>query len=196
MCISRDEMTSFVKGRISEKRYIHSLNTAKEAVALARKYGADENKAYIAGLLHDVAKGLPASSLEYIAKVNGIPVDEYELSNPELMHGKIGAAIVSRELDIKDEEILSAIKWHTTGHKNMTLLEKIIYLADIIEPGRNFPETEALRAIAYKDLNEAMLKGLWHVMSFVKEKGLTLHPNSVEAYENIKNMEEKKKLGV
>ncbi len=187
-----DDMALFVKKRINEKRYLHSLNTAKEAAALAKKYGADENKAYIAGLLHDVAKGLSADSLNTIAGENGIEVDEHEAKNPELLHGKVGAAIVSRELGINDEDILSAIKWHTTGHKNMTLLEKIIYLADIIEPGRNFPETEALRALAYKDLNGAMLKGLGHVMNFVKAKGLTLHPNSIEAYKFIKIAEEKK----
>ncbi len=187
-----DSMTLFVKNRINEKRYLHSLGTAKEAAELAKKYGADKNKAYIAGLLHDVAKGLSADSLKAIASENGIKVDEHEVNNPELLHGKVGAAIVRRELGINDEDILSAIKWHTTGHKNMTLLEKIIYLADIIEPGRNFPETDALRALAYKDLDEAMLKGLGHVMRFVKAKGLTLHPNSIEAYEFIKMAEEKK----
>jgi predicted HD superfamily hydrolase involved in NAD metabolism len=186
---SREEIASFVKNRINEKRFEHSLNTANEAAALARMYGADENKAYLAGLLHDVAKGLPASALESIAAESGVEIDEYESSNPELIHGKIGAAIVSRELGINDEEILSAIRWHTTGHKNMSLLEKIIYLADIIEPGRNFPETDALRLLAHKDIDEAMLKGLEHVMEFVNKKGLTLHPNSVEAFEDIKKSE-------
>jgi predicted HD superfamily hydrolase involved in NAD metabolism len=119
----------------------------KRSRRVAKKYGADKNKAYIAGLLHDVAKGLSADSLKAIASENGIKVDEHEVNNPKLLHGKVGAAIVSRELGINDEDILSAIKWHTTGHKNMTLLEKIIYLADIIEPGRNFPETDALRAL-------------------------------------------------
>lgn len=194
MELSREELTAFVKKSIDQKRFLHSLNTAKAAAALARKYGADENKAYIAGLLHDVAKGLPASSLESIAAKNGVEVDEYERSNPELIHGKIGAAIISSELGIKDEDILNAIKWHTTGHKNMSLLEKIIYLADIIEPGRNFPETEALRALAYKDIDEAMIRGLGHVMNFVKEKGLTLHPNSALAYEYIKNNGGKKEI--
>lgn len=196
MELSINDMAAFVKKRINEKRYQHSLGTANEAAALARKYGADENKAYIAGLLHDVAKGLPVNSLKAIAADNGVEIDEYELKNPELLHGKIGAAIICGELGIRDEDILSAIKWHTTGHKNMSLLEKIIYLADIIEPGRNFPETDALRALAYKDIDEAMLKGLGHVMNFVKERGLTLHPNSIEAYEDIKKSEEKKQFEV
>lgn len=185
MAVSKEEMITYVKNKIGEKRFKHSLNTAKEAVSLAKRYNADEDKAYIAGLLHDVAKGLPKQELEAAASENNIEIDKYEKLNPELIHGKIGAAMVKRDLGINDEEILSAIKWHTTGYKNMTLLEKIIYLADIIEPGRNFKETDKLRAIAYKDIDDAMIFGLRHVMKFVKSKGLTLHPNSLEAYESL-----------
>lgn len=185
MAVSKEEMITYVKNKIGEKRFKHSLNTAKEAVSLAKRYNADEDKAYIAGLLHDVAKGLPKQELEAAASENNIEIDKYEKLNPELIHGKIGAAMVKRDLGINDEEILSAIKWHTTGYKNMTLLEKIIYLADIIEPGRNFKETDELRAIAYKDIDDAMIFGLRHVMKFVKSKELTLHPNSLEAYESL-----------
>lgn len=185
MAVSKEEMITYVKNKIGEKRFKHSLNTAKEAVSLAKRYNADEDKAYIAGLLHDVAKGLPKQELEAAASENNIEIDKYEKLNPELIHGKIGAAMVKRDLGINDEEILSAIKWHTTGYKNMTLLEKIIYLADIIEPGRNFKETDKLRAIAYKDIDDAMIFGLRHVMKFVKSKELTLHPNSLEAYESL-----------
>ncbi len=186
MAVSEEEMISYVKKRIGSKRFEHSLNTAKEAVSLAQRYNADEKKAYIAGLLHDIAKGLPREALEAAADENNIELDAYEKTNIDLIHGKVGAAMVKRDLEIEDEEILSAIKWHTTGYKNMTLLEKIIYLADIIEPGRNFKETDELRAIAYKDIDEAMIVGLGHVMNFVKNKGLTLHPNSIEAYESFR----------
>jgi predicted HD superfamily hydrolase involved in NAD metabolism len=185
MAASEEKMISYVKNKIGAKRFEHSMNTAEEAVSLAKRYNADETKAYIAGLLHDVAKGLPREELESSAAENNIELDIYEKLNPELIHGKIGAAMVKRDLGINDEEILSAIKWHTTGNKNMTLLEKIIYLADIIEPGRNFKETDELRKIAYKDINDAMIFGLGHVMSFVKSRGLTLHPNSIEAYESL-----------
>lgn len=186
MDLSREQMISYVKSKINDKRFTHSVDTAKMAVLLAKEYGADENKAYIAGLLHDVAKGMTREALEKAAEENGIELDEYEKLNPELIHGRIGAAMVRNDLGIDDEEILSAIKWHTTGHKNMTLLEKIIYLADIIEPGRNFKETDELREAAYRDIDEAMITGLGHVMNFVKSRGLTLHPNSIEAYESLK----------
>ncbi len=185
MTVSEEEMISYVNNKIGWKRLEHSINTAKEAVSLAKRYNADETKAYIAGLLHDVAKGLPKEALEAAAAQNNIELDIYEKSNPVLIHGKIGAVMVEKDLDIKDEEILSAIKWHTTGYKNMTLLEKIIYLADIIEPGRSFKETDELREIAYKDIDEAMIFGLCHVMNFIKDRGLTLHPNSIEAYESL-----------
>lgn len=185
MAVSEEKMITYVKNKIGIKRFEHSMNTAKEAVSLAKRYNADENKAYTAGLLHDVAKGMPREELEAAAAENNIELDVYEKSNPELIHGKIGAAMVKKDLGINDEEILSAIKWHTTGNKNMTLLEKIIYLADIIEPGRNFKETDELRKIAYKDINDAMIFGLGHVMNFVKSKGLSLHPNSIEAYESL-----------
>jgi predicted HD superfamily hydrolase involved in NAD metabolism len=185
MAVSKEEIISYVKNKIGNKRFLHSINTAKEAASLAKRYGADENKAYIAGLLHDVAKGIPNEALETAAAENGIEIDEYEKKNPVLIHGKVGAAMVRKDLGIDDGEILSAIKWHTTGYKNMTLLEKIIYLADIIEPGRNFKETNKLRETAYKDIDKAMALGLSHVMSFVRSRGLTLHPNSIEAYESL-----------
>ncbi len=192
----RDEIIKSIRKRLNEKRFTHSVNTAKEAVLLADKYGADKEKAYIAGLLHDVAKGLSSKTLMRIAEDNGIEIDEYEKLNPELMHGKAGAAIAKNEYDISDEEILSAIRWHTTGHKNMTLLEKIIYIADIIEPGRDFPQTDMIRQTAYENMDLAVLTALKHVMRFVKSRGLSLHPCSIEAYEFLKMREENKGLEV
>lgn len=186
MRLSAEEIREFVRNKTDKKRYKHSVATANEALSLARRYGADEDKAYIAGLLHDIAKGLEADDLINIVNQSGLEVDEYELKNPELMHGKAGAAIACKELGICDEEILSAIRWHTTGRENMPLLEKIIYIADIIEPGRDFDETDTLRRAAYYDIDSAMLQGLEHVMRFVKIKGFSLHPKSMEAYEYIK----------
>ena len=188
----KDKLISYLKTKVNEKRFIHSINTAKVAVMLAKRYGADEEKAYVAGLLHDIAKGQSADSLIKLSIEYGVPVDKYELDNPELMHGKIGAAIIKKELGICDEEILSAIEWHTTGHGNMSLLEKIVYLADIIEPGRKFTETDSIRQIAYEDIDAAMMLCLKHVMSFVKNKGFSLHPKSIEAYNYLNNQEVKK----
>jgi len=186
-----DESTliCYLKENIDQKRLTHSLATAEEAVKLAKFYGADIEKAHVAGLLHDVAKGKCQYGLKKYADQYGIDIDDIELKNVELIHGKLGAAMVKEHLDINDEDILSAIRWHTTGRAEMSLLEKIIYLADLIEPGRKFEGIETIRQVAYRDIDKAMLLALKQVMCFVRSKGFALHPNSVEAY-NYFNKEE------
>jgi ribosome silencing factor RsfS/YbeB/iojap len=183
-------MELYLKEHSNEKRILHSTRTADEAVALANRYGADEHKALIAGLLHDVAKGACKRGLLDVAKKYHVDVDPVERDNPELLHGKVGAAMVQADLEIVDEDILSAIRWHTTGRAGMSLLEKIIYIADLIEPGRDFDGIDQIRVLANQDIDEAMLAALKQVMDFVKCKGFTLHPNSVEAYKFILNKKE------
>jgi len=172
---------------LDAERLQHSRNTAEVAVVLSRKYGADEHKALVAGLLHDVAKGACRHGMLNVAEQYHVDADEVEKANPELLHGKLGAAMVKTDLGISDDEILSAIRWHTTGRANMSLLEKIIYIADLIEPGRDFEGIEAIRELAYQDIDEAMLAALKQVMNFVMCKGFSLHPSSVEAYQYIQN---------
>jgi predicted HD superfamily hydrolase involved in NAD metabolism len=183
-------LIGYLKENIDEKRLAHSLGTAREAVKLAKLHGANAEKAHLAGLLHDVAKGKCRHGLEKYAKIYHIKIDEYEKVNVELIHGKLGAAMVKEQLGIDDEEILSAIRWHTTGRAGMSLLEKVIYLADLIEPGRDFEGIEAIRQIAYQDIDKAMRMALDQVMCFVRSKGFALHPNSLEAYNDYKKEEE------
>jgi len=178
-------LKAYVKRQIKPERYIHSLNTAKEAESLARIYGADVQKARIAGLLHDVGKGHAAEAGRY-----GVSFDEIEAKNPELAHGRIGAAMVQADLGIDDQEILSAITNHTTGKACMSPLDKVIYLADIIEPCRTFSGVEQIRSLAKVDIDAAMRCALEEIMAFVRSKGLTLHPKSVEAYQYLKEREE------
>lgn len=169
-----------------EKRLQHSIGTANEAVKLAKVYGADQTKAEIAGLLHDVAKGKCKHGFKRLADEYGIEVDEIEAENAELIHGKLGAAMIEKQLGIHDDEILCAIRWHTTGRRGMTLLDKIIYLADLIEPNRHFEGIEEIRRIAYQNIDEAMREALKQVMAFVQCKGFALHPHSIEAYNDYK----------
>ncbi len=178
-------MKQYLDKNVGERRLLHSQRTADEAVKLAARYGADENKAYVAGLLHDVAKGACKHALQNVVGRYDVNVDPVERDNPELLHGKIGAAMVAAELGIEDEDILSAIRWHTTGRAGMSLLEKIVYMADLIEPGRCFEGIEHIRVVAYRNIDEAMLQSLQKIMGFVKCKGFSLHPSSVEAYEDI-----------
>ena len=193
MDIQKKQLIKYIKRHIDKKRFRHSVNTAKEAVKLAKAYGADQSKAYVAGLLHDVAK-VSRVALDQLAKDYCISVDEFETRNPELTHGKLGAIMVSRQLGIKDKEILLAIRWHTTGRANMTLLEKIVYIADVIEPGRTFPGIDQIRKLAYQDIDAALILSLECVMQFVQSKGFSLHPKSVEAHAYLKKQEEIKKL--
>lgn len=191
MKTDEDSLKAYVKGQISDERYVHSLNTADEAEALAQLYGADVKKARIAGLLHDVGKGHAADATRL-----GVMLDDVEAQNPELAHGRIGAAMVQADLGIDDPEILSAITSHTTGKACMSTLDKVIYLADIIEPGRTFTGVEPIRSLVRVDIDTAMLCALDEVMAFVRKRGLTLHPKSVEAYQYLKEREEQKKLGL
>ncbi len=180
-----DGIISFLYDNLDSKRITHSLNTAEMASKLAKIHGADAQKAYIAGLLHDIAKGMCSKGLEKTAKSYGIVADEYEQNNQELLHGKLGAAMANKMLGINDEDILNAIRWHTTGRAGMSLLEKIVYIADLTEPSRNFKDIDSIRKLAQKDIDASMCLALQRVMEFVKSKGFSLHPNSIKAYDNL-----------
>ena len=191
MAIDESSIMAYVEKKIGRERYVHSVSTAEEAVSLAEIYGVDPVKARIAGLLHDVGKGHAAEAAQY-----GIEFDEIETMNPELAHGRIGAAMTRLDLGISDPEILSAIAYHTTGKANMSALDKVIYIADIIEQGRKFAGVDLIRTLAREDIDAAMMTALEKIMAFVRSKGLTLHPKSMEAYQYLKEREEKKKLGL
>ena len=134
--MDRDEMCRKLKQKLNDKRYIHSIGVEYTAANLAFLYGEDVKRARIAGLLHDCAKCIPTDEKLKKAKKLGIPINSSEKANPDLLHGKLGAYYAKEKFGIKDEEILSAITYHTTGKPEMTLLEKIIFVADYIEPNR------------------------------------------------------------
>lgn len=180
-----DGIVSFLFDNLDSHRITHSFNTASVASRLAKIHGADADKAYIAGLLHDIAKGMCSNGLAKAAKNYGILPDEYEKNNQELLHGRLGAAMANMMLEINDEDILNAIRWHTTGRAGMSLLEKIVYIADLIEPSRDFDDIESIRELAQKDIDAAMCLALQKVMEFVKCKGFSLHPNSIRAYNDL-----------
>lgn len=171
-----------IKKYLDKERFEHSLNTAAEAVKLARAYGADEEKAYTAGMLHDIAKCLTAEDAIAAVRKYGAEADDYCLANAELLHGMVGALIAEHELKIADREILSAIDCHTTGKKGMTLLDSIIYIADLIEPLREFKGIGEIRQAAYRDLNAAVILAAKSVIAYVMERGLVVHPKTVDAY--------------
>lgn len=170
-----DRITDYLKKNLKEKRFIHSINVSVEAQKLAKQYNADIDKARIAGLVHDCAKNMSDEVILNIIKKTGYNLEYGEKMNPNLLHGKAGA-IMSRDIfEICDDKILSAVEYHTTGKANMTLLEKIIYLADYIEPQRSFDAVYSLRDAAYLNLNMAVLLALDNSIRFViEQKGFLL----------------------
>jgi len=170
---------------LKHKRIPHVLGTEQEAIRLAERYGADVEKARIAALLHDCTKKLDMESQLALCDHYGIQLDELEQVSLKLLHSKTGAAL-ARDVFGVDEEIYNAIWWHTTGHANMTLLEKIIYLADYIEPSRDFPGVDKLRSVCYKDLNEGLLLGLEMTILEMTDMGNPVHRATLEARDALK----------
>ena len=176
-----------LKKMMSEERYKHSLNVSLVAQELALKYNCNVKKAEIAGLLHDCAKDLNYKTLKKIASECNIAIDEITQKIPKLLHPVVGMVIAEKEFDIKDSVILEAIKVHSTGSIHMSLLDKIIFLSDKIEPLRNLEGIEEIREIACKDLDQAVLMILDKGLLFLIAKSLVIHPISIEARNNILN---------
>ena len=145
--LSEAEIHERLRAAQKERRYFHTLGVVKEAVRLAPRYGVPEEKAKIAALLHDCAKNFDEDRFLEIAADYGVTLDEYALKEPALVHAYLGAAVAYRDYGVTDKEILDAIYYHTTARANMTNLEKLVYIADMIEPGRTMPQAEELRKI-------------------------------------------------
>ena len=170
---------------LKHKRIPHVLGTEQEAIRLAERYGADVEKARVAALLHDCTKRLDMEEQLALCRQYGIQLDALEQQALKLLHAKTGAAI-ARDVFGVDDEIYRAIWWHTTGHAGMTLLEKIMYLADYIEPSRDFPGVDKLRAVCYKDLDEGLLMGLEMTIEEMTSMGNPVHHATIEARDALK----------
>ncbi len=178
---ARDEM----KKRVGTAVYEHSRRTSETAAALAVTHGADEGQARLAGLVHDIAKDLQASDLLRLADRYGLKVDPVEEKKPYLLHAAVGAKMVADDLGIDDEQIISAVAKHTFGDTNMSKLDKIIYLADVIEPERRFKGLAEIRKRAEVDLDAAFAAAYRGQMIFIIEKGGYLHPRTVNVWNRI-----------
>ena len=177
-----DEMARTLQRRLKRGRFVHSVGVANTAVKLAKRFGADANKAYIAGLLHDCAREFENDELPAQASIRGIEIGEVERAMPLLLHAYIGAKMIREVYGVDDAEISQAIWRHTVGAADMTTLDKIIYFADMIEPNRNYPGVEKLRALAFEaDLDEIMLTALSESIIFVVQKNSLVHPDTVAA---------------
>lgn len=179
--MERELLLQEVQMHMSEKRFKHVLGVEETAVALAEKYGASAEKASIAALTHDYAKERPDDEFELVIRRDGFDLDLLNWNNA-IWHGIVGADFVQRELGIDDEEILDAIRLHTTGAAEMTLLAKIIYVADYIEPGRDFPGVKEAREIALVNLDDAVRYEAKKVLAHLLDQEAPIYPKSIETY--------------
>ncbi|XIL38837.1 bis(5'-nucleosyl)-tetraphosphatase (symmetrical) YqeK [Enterococcus faecium] len=178
---SRENLMQKIQMRMSEQRFKHVLGVEETAVALAKKYGASPEKASIAALTHDYAKERPDEEFKMVIVRDGFDPELLNYNNA-IWHGLVGASFVERELGITDAEILHAIRVHTTGAAKMSLLDKIIYVADHIEPGRDFPGVQDARAIAWADLDEAVAFETKHTLAHLLAQEQQIYPKTIETY--------------
>lgn len=174
-----------LKERIGINRYNHSLSVMYVAMELATKYGYDVEKAKIAGLLHDCAKYEDKANLLKKVTDFDIILDDVMIENIELIHGPLGAVIAEKEYNISDIEIINAIKFHTTGRENMTLLDKIIYLADYIEPGRRFPGVDKVRELSYVNIDKALVLALENTIKYLIDTNKSIHLDTIRARNHL-----------
>ena len=183
-------MNEIVKGILSEKRYIHTLGVARTAEKLAERLGIDPGKAYLAGMVHDIAKEMPVTEMFDFCRSHNIKLNRVEEKNPALLHAPVGSVLI-KDYGIDDTEISDAVRYHTTGRAGMSLLEKIIYLSDMIEPSRNYKEVEMLRELCEEDFHKAFAEALRQSMIWNLQKGCLIHEGTLHAWNDIQLKEEK-----
>lgn len=181
---AREKMIESVQAQMPEQRWQHTQGVMDTAIRLANKYGADPLKAELAAILHDVAKYWPTARLEEIIRKQHMP-PELLLHDKQLWHAPVGAYVAQHEYGIEDEEILDAIRYHTSGRVHMTLLDKIVCLADYIEPGRDFPGVDRIRELAERDVNTALVAGFDSTVSFLLAKRRRVFPLTILARNSL-----------
>lgn len=181
--IKLEQIKTKVKQVLKPTRYEHTLGVMYTAGALAMRYHEDMYNALFAGLLHDCAKSFPESACFSLCNSFQIPVSDVERKNPGLLHAKLGARLAEREYGITDAYIMDAICYHTTGRPNMTLLDKIIYVADYMEPNRcEAPNLDEIRRLAFEDIDECLYAILESTMAYLKQKDAVIDPMTEETY--------------
>ncbi|MDY5212156.1 bis(5'-nucleosyl)-tetraphosphatase (symmetrical) YqeK [Intestinibacter sp.] len=167
---------------LKPNRLAHSINVANCAVKLSEIYGCDTGKAYLAGLVHDCAKYFTKDQIDSYVKKYNIKLDPLEVNNISLSHSVIGSFVIQDVFNIQDMDIINAVRYHTTGRENMSTLEKIIFMADMIEEGRNFPGVDELRKLSFNgQLDKALITSFNNTIKFVIENNQLIHPRSVSA---------------
>ena len=176
------EIEKYLKSKLTPERYTHVLSVRELALDLAKRYGADLRKVNLAVLLHDCAKWMRTSEQYEAAANHEIQLDEIEHHNPSLVHALIGVEFAVSHFDVDNPEILNAIRVHTTGSGKMTLIDKILYVADFAEPKRHHAEAHSVRELAYQDLDKAVFETSRYKIEYLLAKGVLIHPHTIDAY--------------
>ncbi|WP_025693176.1 bis(5'-nucleosyl)-tetraphosphatase (symmetrical) YqeK [Paenibacillus zanthoxyli] len=184
MGFSREALIESVSSQMPKKRWKHTLGVVESAGALARKYGGDPERAELAALLHDVAKYWPVERQREIIEQNHLS-PELLSYDKQLWHAEVGAYVAEKEYGITDTGVLDAIRYHTSGRVGMTLLDKIVCLADYIEPGRDFPGVDRIRKLAASSLEEGLIAGFDSTISLLLEKRRIVFPLTVMARNDL-----------
>ena len=181
--MTKKDILKELKDSLDAKRYEHTIGVAYTAACLAMAYGMNPEQAYLAGLLHDCAKGLSDKERLNYCKKHNIEITDVESANPSLLHAKVGADMAKRQYDIDDTAILDAIRYHTTGKPNMTKLEEIIFVADYIEPMRNHdPELAMIRKEAFDKIESAIIHIYRNTLEYLKSSSKVLDDTTRQAY--------------
>ena len=180
-----EKIITLIRSKLNADRFNHSLNVADSAKELALSYGADVDKAYTAGLLHDVMKNASEEEQLGVLSEAGIELMPVERENKKLWHAIAGAAYVKFVMGIDDRDIIRAVRYHTTGRSGMSLLERIVYLADYISADRNYNGVEDMRRLCKSDSDEAILYALTFGIPDLVSKGRVIHPDSIDLYNEV-----------
>ncbi|WP_346663547.1 bis(5'-nucleosyl)-tetraphosphatase (symmetrical) YqeK [uncultured Merdimonas sp.] len=178
---------------LDKERYEHTLGVMYTAASMAMCHGEDVEQALLAGLLHDCAKCIPGENKIKMCEKYHLNVSEVERENPSLLHAKLGAFLAAKKYHVEDREVLCAIASHTTGRPHMTLLEKIIFIADYIEPGRReLPNMEEVRHLAFRDIDGCLLRILEDSLEYLNHLSKPIDPMTEKTYEYYKMKSEEK----
>ncbi|MBD2844492.1 bis(5'-nucleosyl)-tetraphosphatase (symmetrical) YqeK [Paenibacillus sp. IB182496] len=182
--MERKALIEAVRTQMPERRWQHTEGVMQTSIVLARRFGAEPERAELAAILHDVAKFWPVERMrEAIVEENRYT--DVLAYDKELWHAHAGAYAAGRDYDVRDPEVLDAIRYHTSGRERMSLLERVVWLADLIEPGRNFPGVEQIRTLAEHDLRGALIEGFDTTIAYLLAKKKRIYPLTVLARNDL-----------
>ena len=192
-CTNRESLDGFISDNLKESRYRHSMGVEEMAVRLAGLHGADKEKAAFAGRYHDIAKNFDTGTMDAYIRKYGLP--ENLIGNNALAHSKVGAAILEHEFGVTDKEILDSVRYHTTARKDMTLLDELIFVADVVEDNRTYSDLDYYQDLAYRDLDRACLEILEYTIGDLTAKGREIDRDTLEARDWVLNKIKETKNG-